>query len=103
MEFSELEQQRVDKIHQMRAAGLEPYPTRIQRTHSVLEARTAFEAAESANDSNPIKASLTGRMRSLRVMGKIIFSHIEDASGTVQLFFRINDIGKIINKEIALR
>jgi lysyl-tRNA synthetase class 2 len=94
MEFSELEQQRVDKIHQMRAAGLEPYPTRIQRTHSVLEARTAFEAAESANDSNPIKASLTGRMRSLRVMGKIIFSHIEDASGTVQLFFRINDIGE---------
>lgn len=94
MEFSELEQQRVDKIHQMRAAGLEPYPTRIQRTHSVLEARTAFETAESANDSNPIKASLTGRMRSLRVMGKIIFSHIEDASGTVQLFFRINDIGE---------
>ena len=94
MEFSELEQQRVDKIHQMRAAGLEPYPTRIQRTHSVLEARTAFETTESANDSTPIKASLTGRMRSLRVMGKIIFSHIEDASGTVQLFFRINDIGE---------
>lgn len=94
MEFSELEQQRVDKIHRMREIGLEPYPTRITRTHTILDARTAFEQAEAETEPQPQPATLTGRMRSLRVMGKIIFSHIEDATGTVQLFFRINDIGE---------
>jgi lysyl-tRNA synthetase class 2 len=94
MEFSELEQQRVDKIHEMRSAGVEPYPTRVTRTHSVLAACTAFEQTEAETEPQPVAATLTGRMRSLRVMGKIIFSHIEDTTGTVQLFFRINDIGE---------
>ena len=94
MEFSELEQQRVDKIHQMREAGIEPYPTRIERTHTISEARALFEAIDGDEDANPVQATLTGRMRSLRAMGKIIFSHIEDATGTVQLFLRINDIGE---------
>jgi len=94
MEFSELEQQRVDKIHQMRAAGIEPYPTRIERTHSISDARALFEAIDGDEDADPIQATLTGRIRSLRSMGKISFTHIEDASGSVQLFLRINDIGE---------
>ncbi|MCD4671278.1 MAG: lysine--tRNA ligase [Anaerolineaceae bacterium] len=94
MEFSELEQQRVDKIHQMREAGIEPYPTRVERTHSIMAARAQFEESEGEAEAAPIQATLTGRMRSLRAMGKIVFSHIEDATGTVQLFLRINDIGE---------
>ena len=94
MEFSELEQQRVDKIHQMRAAGIEPYPTRIERTHTIAKARAQFEAIENTEDAEPVQATLTGRIRSLRAMGKISFSHIEDATGTTQLFLRINDIGE---------
>ena len=94
MEFSELEQQRVDKIHQMREAGIEPYPTRIERTHTINEARALFEAIDGDENAAPVQATLTGRMRSLRQMGKIAFSHIEDATGTVQLFLRINDVGE---------
>jgi lysyl-tRNA synthetase, class II len=94
MEFSELEQQRVDKIHQMREAGIEPYPTRIERTHSIIDARALFEATEGNENADPVQATLTGRIRSLRAMGKISFTHIEDASGTVQLFLRINDVGE---------
>ncbi|MDX9863758.1 MAG: lysine--tRNA ligase [Anaerolineaceae bacterium] len=94
MEFSELEQQRVDKIHQMRAAGIEPYPARIERTHTISEARALFEAMDGDEDADPVQATLTGRIRSLRAMGKISFTHIEDATGTVQLFLRINDVGE---------
>ena len=94
MEFSELEQQRIDKIHQMREAGIEPYPTRVERTHTISEARALFEAIDGDEDADPVQTTLTGRMRSLRQMGKIAFSHIEDATGTVQLFLRINDVGE---------
>jgi lysyl-tRNA synthetase class 2 len=94
MEFSELEQQRVDKIHQMRAAGIEPYPARIERTHTISEARALFEAMDGDEGADPVQATLTGRIRSLRAMGKISFTHIEDATGTVQLFLRINDVGE---------
>ena len=32
-------------------------------------------------------------MRSLRVMGKLAFTHIEDNSGRIQLFLRVNELG----------
>ncbi len=38
-------------------------------------------------------ATLAGRIRSIRDLGKIIFSHIEDASGQIQLYLRQDDLG----------
>jgi lysyl-tRNA synthetase class 2 len=92
--FSELEQTRLEKLHQLQADGVEPYPTRAIQTHTSQEAIDAFEKAEEAGDESPIEVTLAGRLRSLRTMGKIAFAHIEDRAGRVQLFFRINDLGE---------
>jgi lysyl-tRNA synthetase class 2 len=93
-EYSKLEQIRIDKIHELRAEGIEPYPHRVERTHTSIEAIQAFEAIENIKDADPIQATLVGRLRSIRPMGKITFAHIEDGHGRVQLFFRANDIGE---------
>ena len=92
--FSELENTRLDKLHQLENAGVEPYPTRAEQTHTSREAIEAFEKAESAGDETPIEVTLAGRLRALRPMGKIAFAHIDDRDGRVQLFFRINDLGE---------
>ncbi len=92
--FTELERNRLDKLHDVQADGLEPYPTRAEQTHTSQEAIDAFTKAEEAGDETPIKVTLAGRLRSLRTMGKIAFAHIDDRAGRIQLFFRINDLGE---------
>jgi lysyl-tRNA synthetase class 2 len=91
MNYTQLEQNRLEKLNRLRENGIEPYPTRAQRTHTAAQAIAAFEQAE--QDSAAVQATLAGRLRSMRPMGKITFAHIEDGSGRIQLFFRQNDLG----------
>jgi len=91
-EYTTLEKVRLQKIEELRAEGIDTYPTRASRTHMSTEAVSEFEAKES--DGVEVKVTLAGRLRASRSMGKVSFAHIEDGAGKVQLFFRANDIGK---------
>jgi len=91
MELTELEQQRVEKLEQLQSSGMEAYPRRIKRTHTLAEAIAALKAAEEAEKAPP-SVAVTGRLRSIRVMGKIAFAHIEDGSGSIQIFLRIDEL-----------
>ncbi|MDL1910616.1 lysine--tRNA ligase [Chloroflexi bacterium CFX6] len=91
-EYTSLEKIRLQKLEELRAEGVEAYPTRAKRTHSSAEALAEFEAKESEGVEIPV--TLAGRIRSMRSMGKVSFAHIEDGAGRVQLFFRANEIGK---------
>lgn len=96
-EYSSLEKIRLEKIEALRKEGIEPYPTRTERTHTSAEAIAAFEAAEkTAAEGQPpeVRATLAGRIRATRPMGKLTFAHIEDGAGKIQLFFRVNEIGQ---------
>jgi lysyl-tRNA synthetase, class II len=93
-ERSALEQTRYEKVQRLRAQGVEPYPTRAEVTHTTAEARGIFEAAEAAGETQPVQVTLAGRLRAIRPMGKIIFAHIEDGSGRMQLFMRANELGQ---------
>lgn len=41
-----LEQTRLEKLHRLRGAGIEPYPARSQVTHSTTSAMDQFLALE---------------------------------------------------------
>ncbi len=92
-EFSPLEKIRLEKLEALRQRGIEPYPTRAERTHTSRAAIQAFEAVEAQGGEAEVQVTLAGRLRAMRPMGKITFAHIEDGEGRVQLFFRANDIG----------
>jgi lysyl-tRNA synthetase class 2 len=91
-EYNSLEQIRLQKLEELRAEGVEAYPTRAERTHLSTDAIAEFEAAE--KDDGEVKATLAGRIRAMRPMGKVSFAHIEDGAGKIQLFFRLNEVGK---------
>jgi lysyl-tRNA synthetase class 2 len=91
-DYTSLEKIRLQKLEELRAEGVEPFPTRAKRTHLSIEAIAEFEAAEKENKE--VKATLAGRIRATRAMGKVSFAHIEDGAGKVQLFFRANEVGK---------
>lgn len=91
-EYTHLEKVRLQKIEELRAEGIEAYPTRAQRTHTSAQAIAEFEAGEAEN--REVKVTLAGRIRAMRSMGKITFAHIEDGAGKVQLFLRVNELTK---------
>src|SRR5262245_54369931 len=93
-EYSSLEKIRLQKIDELRAEGIDPYPGRAARTHTSTEAIAAFEAAEKDGGETEVRATVTGRLRSTRVMGKVCFAHLEDGYGSIQLFLRVNDLGE---------
>jgi len=97
-EYTSLEKIRLEKINELVAEGIQPFPTRAERTHTSVQAIMAFETAEkAAPESQPpaeVKVTLAGRIRATRPMGKITFAHIEDGEGRVQLFFRMNTLGQ---------
>jgi lysyl-tRNA synthetase, class II len=91
-DYTSLEKIRLQKLEELRAEGIEAYPTRAQRTHLSADAVKAFEAAEP--EGREVRVTLAGRIRATRAMGKISFAHIEDGAGRIQLFFRLNEVGK---------
>jgi lysyl-tRNA synthetase class 2 len=92
-ELNELEQNRLKKVQQLREAGIDPYPSQSKRTHTSQQAIHAFEEAKSGET---IYSAITGRLRSIRTMGKVIFSHVEDGFGQIQIFLKADIIGKEI-------
>jgi len=104
MDYNDLEKIRLEKILSMRRAGREPYPTRANPTHSTQAAIQAFTESEAAGQATPpvpVHVTLAGRLRAMRPMGKIIFAHIEDGSGRIQLFFRVNDLGEEAMRQLT--
>lgn len=93
-EYTNLEKIRLEKIQKLREDGIEPYPNRAERTHTSKQAIRAFEKSEKERLEEPLTVTIAGRLRSIRPMGRIIFAHIEDGEGRIQLFFRENDLGK---------
>ena len=88
---NKLEKERLEKANRLEAAGVLLYPGRCQRTHSVAGAIEAFHSDEAPGSTY---VSVVGRIRRLNSKGKISFAHIEDESGRVQLFLRLNALGE---------
>lgn len=80
---------RRQKLEQLQAQGIDPYPARVRRSHTIAEALIAYEAGELAD--TPVQ--LTGRLVARRVMGKLSFGHLEDGTGRVQIMVRRDLLG----------
>ncbi len=78
------------KLAELREAGIEPYPFRYERTAMAAE---CIEGGEAWIESERPLA-LAGRLMSQRVMGKSSFGHLEDRSGRIQLFIRLDELGE---------
>src|SRR6266705_1898230 len=89
---------RLQRLHILRERGINPYPNRVERTHTIAEVLEHFEEWRGPEGS----FTLTGRLRLMRLMGKAAFAQIEDGTGRIQVYFRINDIGEDAYKMLKL-
>jgi len=86
-----IEQERLEKARRLQAQGVALYPPRVQRTHTCAQALSALEQAEAQGLPAP-SVTVAGRVRRTNLKGKLSFMHIEDESGRIQLFLRVNDM-----------
>ena len=75
---------RYEKLQALIAAGIDPYPARVERTHTIAAARALYESGQSGQ--TPV--SVTGRLKAIRVMGKVSFADLEDGTGSIQILVR---------------
>jgi lysyl-tRNA synthetase class 2 len=88
--LSDQEQSRLTNLQKLKEAGIDPFPARVQRTHTVADARALFEGGD-AGDSH---VTVTGRLRRIRIMGKLSFADLEDGSGQIQVIVRRDALGE---------
>ena len=89
---------RLQRLHILREKGINPYPNRVERTHTIAEVLQHFDEWQGETGDY----ILTGRIRLLREMGKAAFAQIEDGTGRIQVYFRINDLGEEAYKTVKL-
>ena len=83
---------RLDKIEALRDAGINPYPYRFDRTHTIAEVRAEFGELEAGTETEQ-RVTVAGRMMLRRQQGKLIFATLIDRVGEVQLFVYKSVIG----------
>src|SRR2546421_9259224 len=81
---------RRQKLLTLREKGIDPYPNSVQRTNTIADVLEHFDEWQGEEGD----FILTGRIRLIREMGKAAFAQIEDGTGRIQIYFRINDVGE---------
>ena len=92
MEFSDLELERLKKLQRLRERGIDPYPARVERTHTNRQVIDAFNAAEPTGEA--VNATVVGRVVLVRPMGKASFAHIEDGTSRLQIYMKKEEVGE---------
>ena len=87
--LSEQELQRRQKLVELRALGIDPYPAEEFKVNvTALDIKDNYDR----DKLNYKDISIAGRIMSVRDMGKACFAVIQDACGRIQLYIRKDDI-----------
>lgn len=84
--LTDMRQQRLDKLTQLREMGIDPFPAKSYRTH------VNKQVVENFDEFNNQEVTLAGRLMSWRDHGHLIFGDLHDATGKVQLYFREDNV-----------
>ena len=109
-DINSLKKIRMDKLEELKAKGKNPFEiTKYDVTASCADAKAQYEKLEAELkeqagedeeklkellEANRITVSVAGRVMSRRLMGKASFFDLRDKSDKVQVYLRMNEIGK---------
>ena len=89
LNMNHLMQVRKEKLDNLIAEGKNPFEiTKFNRTHTSADIEKHYDELEGKD------VTIAGRIMSKRIMGKASFCHIQDATGQIQSYVSINDLGE---------
>ena len=85
MQLSEQEIVRREKLKNIRALGIDPYPANLYPVdHTSQQVKDNFEEGK--------KVVVAGRLMSRRIQGKASFAELQDSAGRIQVYFNRDEI-----------
>src|SRR5690625_7925751 len=97
MQLSEQQPVRREKLQQLRAMGINPYPAETYEIDS--NSKSIKENYEEGK-----KVRIAGRLMSRRIQGRASFAELQDSEGRIQVYFNRDEIcvgeDKTLYKEV---
>ncbi len=94
LDENELRQQRLENLKNLKAAGYSPWGHAFPRDGRFDELSEGFEEGK--------EIRLAGRLVTRREMGKSCFAHLQDGTGRIQVYLKLNNIGEDAFKAFKL-
>lgn len=91
-------EQRHRNLESLKALGVDPYPYAFEVTHHAADVTGDFDELESSGET----VALAGRLRAIRDHGKSSFFTLQDKSGRVQLYVKLNVVGEDVYEQVKL-
>ncbi|MFN8646011.1 MAG: lysine--tRNA ligase [Gemmatimonadales bacterium] len=88
-ELSQPERHRREKRAALEALGVRPFAYRFARSHT---ARAALALYQDAMGEDGPEVTIAGRIQAWRPKGKVVFGHVEDESGRLQVYLRADQL-----------
>jgi len=87
-------EQRREKLGQLRQQG-QAYPNHFKRQHLAGDLHARYDAASKPElEELALQVQLAGRMMLQRDKGKVVFADLQDMSGRIQIFVRLDALGE---------
>jgi lysyl-tRNA synthetase, class II len=94
-ELNDQLQVRRDKMNTMREKGLDPFGKRYDRSHNIKELVEQYAELEKEDlEAKDVSVTLAGRIMTKRGKGKAGFANIQDLTGQIQVYVRVDAIGE---------
>ena len=92
-ESNPLRDEKRRKLKDMREAGINPYPYSFDRNARIADLVTRYshklQAGEKLIDTH---YKIAGRLMTLRSMGKAAFFNVQDQSGSLQIYVKLEEL-----------
>lgn len=95
--MEELKKVRLDKLNKIQDKGLDPYPAKVERTHTLEEIQEKYPFLSFFKK----KVIVVGRIMSLRGQGALAFVDLYDGTGRFQVLFKKGDTNLELFREVV--
>ncbi|KZE68140.1 lysine--tRNA ligase [Fictibacillus phosphorivorans] len=95
LELNDLLRVRREKLAALTEKGVDPFGTKYNRTHTASDLVSEYGEKEKEElDNEEISVTLAGRIMTKRGKGKAGFAHIQDLTGKIQIYVRLDAVGE---------
>jgi lysyl-tRNA synthetase, class II len=94
-EQNELLQVRREKLQFLSERGIDPFGQKYHRTHTAKEIEAQFDVySKEELEEKAVSVAVSGRLVAKRKQGKASFAHLQDMSGRIQIYVRLDRVGE---------
>ena len=93
-EITTFMRERLQKLDELAGEGVDPFPSTFRVSHPIGDLIAAHGGSDEAALAGLPEVAVAGRMLSLRGHGKASFAHLQDRTGKIQIYVRLDNVGE---------